>query len=378
MTLHPLERGVHVGPGGALPALEQLDGKSREWHAAMPYTRLTDYGMEPADARELLWRTARGENWSRTARAIGTRQLARADGAHALSHGRTELVAVQAGAAALNIAQIPLSVDTDLKRNLYWEFQDAVARYAAVRGGMERVSVRYAAAAVDGWLVLPRSGPPYGAVVAWGGLSGWGAAYLGIAEELTARGIACLLAEGPGQGTTRLESSIYASEETLGGYARFVDVLETDPRTCSAPIGIYGSSIGGMIAARVASSDPRIRACAINCAPAAVDLPDAAGPRDQLLAFMGLRDQPDEAREAIRRLSFDPHRHQLGSSLLVLHGGADALVDRGTAGRFMPPRPTEESADFLSWPDGEHTLYNHSRERDTIVADWFADRLSKR
>lgn len=372
-----MERGAPVGWGGALPALEQLDDESREWHAALPYTRLTDYGMDPADARELLWRTARGDDWPSTAREIGIRQLARADDARGRAGGRTELAAVHAGAAALNIAQVPMSFDSGLKRELYAQFQEAVARYAGLRGGMERVSIDYAGGAVDGWLLFPRGSAPVGAVAVWGGLSGWGAAYLGIAEELTARGIACVLAEGPGQGTTRLDSLIYASEDTLGGYARFVDLLATDARTSAAPIGIYGNSIGGMMAARVTASDPRVRACAINCAPTAVELPDAAGPRDQLLAFMGLEDRPDEARRAIRRLGFDPRRHQIDSDLLVLHGGADGLVDHETAQRFLPSGRAGSRADLLSWPDGEHTLYNHRSERDAIVADWFADRLGE-
>ncbi len=29
-----------------------------------------------------------------------------------------------------------------------------------------------------------------------------------------------------------------------------------------------------------------------------------------------------------------------------------------------------------TWPDGEHTLYNHAAERDALVADWFAGRLT--
>lgn len=28
------------------------------------------------------------------------------------------------------------------------------------------------------------------------------------------------------------------------------------------------------------------------------------------------------------------------------------------------------------WDDGEHTIYNHADERNDLVADWFADRLT--
>lgn len=376
MTPHPLERRATVAWGGALPALEQLVGRTRDWHAALPFTRLTDYGMEPADARELLWRTARHEDWTSVAREIGSRQLARADAASGQAGGRTELISVRAGGAALNVAQVPINSDSELKRELYAQFQQAVARYAALRGGMERVSLPYADAAVDGWLLFPR-GAPAAAVVVWGGLSGWGAAYLGIAEELTARGLVCVLAEGPGQGTTRLDSFLHAAEDALGGYRRFIDLLAADPRTSAMPIGIYGNSIGGMIAARVTAIDRRVRACAINCAPAAVELPDAVGPRGQFLAFLGLEGRLEEAQRSIRRLNFDPQRDQIDAALLVLHGGADGLVTRESAAEFLAAARAESAANLLTWPDGEHTLYNHSSERDAIVADWFAERLTE-
>ncbi|WP_374976520.1 alpha/beta hydrolase family protein [Microbacterium trichothecenolyticum] len=370
----PMPRRGVVGRGGALPSLESLSGEPREWHASLPYTRLTDYGMDAADARELLWRTARDEEWVSVAAEIGHRQLVRANEAGASGTAATQLAAIRAGAAAINVAQIVINQDTARKRALYREFQDAVGRYAQLKGGIERVSLPYGDGVVEGWLILPPSAPS-GAVAVWGGLSGWGAAYLAVGEALAARGLACLLAEGPGQGSTRLESHIYASENTLAGYRRFVDFLETDSRTSGLPVGIYGNSIGGMLAARVCAADTRVRACAVNCSPVAADLPDAVGPREQFLAFLGLADGGDHSSDLIRGLHFLPKRHRLRSPLLVLHGGADQLVTQQDAAAYLEAVRDIDAAELVHWPDGEHTLYNHSVERNEVVADWFREQL---
>lgn len=374
MTPTPMRRHGLIEWGGALPTLESLSGERKEWHAALPYTRLTDYGMEPADARELLWRTARDEEWVTVAVEIGSRQLGRARVADENGAIATQVAAVLAGAAAINVAQIVISQDDSRKRELYRAFQQAVARYTELRGGMERVSLAYGNADLSGWVMFPRDAP-VGAVVVWGGLSGWGATYLAVGEALTARGLVCLLAEGPGQGSTRLESHVFASEETLGGYGRFIDFLETDPRTSQLPIGIYGNSLGGMIAARVGAADDRVRACAVNCSPAAVGLPEAAGARDQLLAFLGLENRAEQAGERIQGLHFVPERHKLRSPLLVLHGGADRLVTHEDAAAYLEAIVGDQAVALLTWPDGEHTLYNHSTERDGVVADWFRENL---
>jgi alpha-beta hydrolase superfamily lysophospholipase len=372
VTVPPLHRPASVTFGGAVPDPAELNDPAREWHRAMPYTRITDYGMEPAAARELLWRTADGEDWTSAATEIGRRQLARSDQAAKLGRGVTARDAALAAAASLNVAQVPITFDEPQKLVLYEEFQSAVGRYAIHRGGMERLRIDYADGTLEGWLVLPDDAVT-GTVVAWGGLSGWGAAYLSSAEALTARGLACILADGPGQGSTRLTSRIYGAEGTLTGYDRFVEHATTDRRLNDAPVGVYGSSFGGMVAARVAAGNKLVSACAINCAPSTLELPGIRTAREQVFAFVGTTD-PSRANEALSGLAFAPDSHRMHAPLLVLHGGADGLVPEDNASRFMAGSSHPDST-LLVWPDGEHTLYNHAQERNALMADWFASRL---
>ena len=134
-----------------------------------------------------------------------------------------------------------------------------------------------------------------------------------------------------------------------------------------------GNSFGGLFAALLAAQDKRVAACVVNGAPATPQLPPFRTARSQFAAAFGTEDE-DQLTRRLDRLRFDPARHRIGCPVLVLHGGADPLVpEPGIQAPFA--EAAGPRGQLRSWPDGEHTLYNHAAERDAIVADWFADRL---
>jgi len=190
-------------------------------HRAMPFTRLTDCGMDPADARRLLADTAAGTPWDDAAESLADAQLDRARTANDTGHPVTARQAYRFASAALMFAQMAHQTDTPRKRDLYARHTAATAEIA----GLERVEVPYRSGILTGWLCLPHTRSAEATVVVWGGLSGWGAAYLPVAGAYTARGLACLLAEGPGQGESRLSHGLYTDERVTEGYARFLDLV---------------------------------------------------------------------------------------------------------------------------------------------------------
>jgi alpha-beta hydrolase superfamily lysophospholipase len=335
---------------------------------AMPFTRLTDGGMDPADARELLRVTALGEPWEPAAAAIGTRQLDRAEAAERLGRTVTAREAARAGLAALNFAQMCEDTDTDLKRAAYDRFLAAVRVYGRLRDpSFEEVRIPFGGGTLVGWLSLPDT-PPTAAVAVWGGLNGWGANYLGMADALNARGLACLLAEGPGQGAPRLHDGIYLRPDTLIGFTRFVDFLVDDPRTGSR-VGIWGNSFGGLFAAHTAARDDRVAACVINGAPAELTLPPDPAAVAPILAMLGT-DSVDVANAYLEALRVDQGRIVLAQPTLVLHGGLDPFVGPRSQELFMAATRDRRSR-AVTWPDGEHVIYNHAAERNALVADYF-------
>lgn len=357
-----------------IPDLDTLSKQAGAWQRALPFTRLTDYGMDAADARELLWRNAVDEDWTDAAADIASRQHARS--ASAAREGRfpTARRAAIASLAAYNVAQVVLNTDTSRKRESYEAFQSGVAWYASLpETRLEPVEIDDDGAALYGWLSAP-PGPVRGTVIVWGGLSGWGASFLGLATALAERGLACVLAEGPGQGATRLRSGVYGGEASLVGYQRFIDFVEAEPRL-GGGIGIQGNSFGGLLAGRVAAADQRIGACVVNGASAVPVVPEYRNPREQILAFLGTEDI-EAAGNELERLRFRPAEHSIAAPTLVLRGGADPIVTDEEQTPFVAGAAHPESR-MLRWPDGEHTLYNHSAERDALTADWFAAHLSR-
>lgn len=339
---------------------------------AMPITRLLDCGMDHADAAALFRRTTAGEDWDRVAESLAQAQLVRAAEAAAAGHLTTATEAQSMAIADLLFAQMAFNSDTPRRVALYDSLVQATRQLAAWSDRhIERVELPFERRRLIGWLVRPLSGQARGTVLLFGGQSGWGMAYLPIARALAQRGLATLLAEGPGQGETRMRQGIYLDGDVTAAYRRFVSHIVADPSL--GPPGIWGNSVGGLWAASTAAADDRIRACCVNGALAAPTWLPFRTYQEQAASMLGRGDEA-AVRANFERLRFRAGRDRIACPLLVLHGGADALV------RLEDQQPFLDAASgdklLRVWPDGEHTIYNHAAERTAFVADWFAERLA--
>ncbi|WP_330350357.1 bifunctional 3-(3-hydroxy-phenyl)propionate/3-hydroxycinnamic acid hydroxylase [Streptomyces sp. NBC_00582] len=379
-----LRTALAWSPGESTVETQSPDPAVEALHRAMPYTRLVDCGMNPADARTLLDATAGGRSWIAVAEELAGRRARTAEAALAAGHRATALQSYRWAVGAALFAQMAEESDTPLKKDLYRRYTQLVGKVAELSEPViERIDVPYHDGQLVGWLCLPPSGTATATVVLWGGLSGWGANYLSAADALTARGLACLLAEGPGQGEARLEHELFIDEDAVDGFARFLDVVAADPRLGDA-IGVQGNSFGGLFAAHLAARDPRVKACVVNCTPTgappakAPAQPSAqAGPPPafaQMTAAIGAQDGA-RVGTVLGALRFDPAVHRIEVPLLALHGGADPFIpDPAALAPFA--EAAGDRGELRTWPDGEHTLYNHAAERDALTADWFAQHLA--
>ena len=235
---------------------------------------------------------------------------------------------------------------------------------------VSRVEIPYRNGTLFGWH-FHTSGEASGTVIVFGGMSGWSTAYRSMAEVLCRHGLDCLLVDGPGQGDSRLEGGLFADADVLAGFSRFIDhVLECTP---GRPVGIWGNSFGGLFAALTAVRDRRIAACCINGAPTRAEIPPFRTAQEQLAAMFGVGDAA-ELTSVLPSLVFDAERSPLTCATLVLEGGADPLVPVGTQHRFLDGNCNPRSS-VETWPDGEHTIYNHAAARNMLAAAWFAEAL---
>ena len=63
------------------------------------------------------------------------------------------------------------------------------------------------------------------------------------------------------------------------------------------------------------------------------------------------------------------------TAVLVVEGGLDPLLPLGGQAPFLRLSDAPGGG-VLTWPDGEHTIYNHAAQRNAQVADWFARHLA--
>lgn len=338
---------------------------------AIPVTRLVDYGVPLGDAIAIHARTGTDtpERWDEVCEAMASRHARLAAQAAASGANLTAAEAWAAAAALYQAAQLAFNDDTTRKRNLYEAGRQALLAHRAAGGQIEHLELPSAAGTLYGWSVPPASSNHAAAVLIIGGLSGWGSVYYGMAQALARRGILCILAEGPGQGSTRLRSGLHLDHTTLPLFSRFVDHAFERGAT---RVGVWGNSFGGLFAAHVASADTRVGAVCINGAPMTPVVPDFRTAREQMCAVFGVDETGLESRVASLRMAHGQHR--IRGSLLVVEGGADLLVPLGEQKSFFELAGPEQCT-VMSWPDGEHTIYNHAAERNARLADWFRSQL---
>lgn len=345
---------------------------------ALPVQRLVGNGMDYADAVALHEAAERGVPWTDAACWAGDANLQRAWAALAAVTRRDHLFRA---AACFRFAQSVLMRDTADKVSIYRRALEAFSAAAALaQPAYDKVEIAWGDGCLTGWLIRPPGVPAPPAVITFGGADGWREEYHDGALALRERGVATLLLDGPGQGETRILGKVYfpwRGEPTgIGGaFSAAVTALLADSRL-GGKVGIWGNSLGGTFAALTASSDHRIAACCVTGGSADPAKMLARFPRlaERLGAMTGTI-EPGIATAMLEGLALPPTANRISCPLLVLHGGADPLftVDEAVA---LAEGARSTDVEILLWDDGDHCLYNHTREKHALLADWFAARLT--
>lgn len=339
---------------------------------AVPLTRMVDYGVPVGDALEITARVGmeQAQAWDGVAEEVAGRHASLAQEAAALGCTRSAAQAWACAAALYQVAQLAFNADEPRKAALYEAGRQAMVDHGAIGGAVTELQLPSPRGTLYGWQVSPATQTPRSAVVIVGGLSGWGAVYLGMARALADRGMLCVLAEGPGQGSTRMRSGLHLDADTLPLLRRFIDHAQA---AGARRIGVCGNSFGGLFAAHMAAIDPRVSALCINGAPMVPPVPEFRTAREQMAALFGV---PTEValEQRLSDLRMSPHQHRIDAAMLVVEGGRDPLVALGEQAAFFE-LGAPQRCQVMTWPDGEHTIYNHAAWRNARVADWFGAQL---
>jgi Dipeptidyl aminopeptidases/acylaminoacyl-peptidases len=330
---------------------------------------MIDYGVPLTDAECYLAAVSAGAVWLETGSALAAQHRADAAAAERLDLVEAARTRRRSSVALELVAQLGIDGDEAARRTVY---ERALADFA--RAGWQKVSVAAGGRHAVCWLRETHAAVDALTLV-WGGTSGWGPVYAGMADRLAAHGIVVGLVELPGQGEPRL---VHGSTLDID-FPLVVDALLDELTNRLGPqvrFAVLGNSMGGLLAAKTAAALPRVRACVINGGVAQPAEIVRRYPRQaQLWALMlGTGELAPELGRELERLAVDPARDRVPCPVLIFHGGRDPLVGDADVDCFVAaidPSAAMESL-VVGAPDGEHCLYNRSDLRDAVCAEWLS------
>jgi pimeloyl-ACP methyl ester carboxylesterase len=162
--------------------------------------------------------------------------------------------------------------------------------------------------------------------------------FKGIAD-LAARGIACLIVDGPGNGESIRFRNLYLRHDTEHYATPAYDYLAAQPEIDAKRIGVMAISLGGYYAPRAAAMEPRFACCVAWGAQwdyqkiwldrfarlARADTPALSVASQHILWVLNARSQ-DEAVERLGAFRLDGVVQKIACPFLMLHGEGDEQI----------------------------------------------------
>jgi 2,6-dihydroxypseudooxynicotine hydrolase len=239
----------------------------------------------------------------------------------------------------------------------------------------ERAEIPFDGAVLAGVLRRPAGPGPHPVVVLIPGLDSAKEEFRAAEQPFLDRGLATFAVDGPGQGEAEYDLAIRPDWEAPGEV--ILDAVSAMPGIDGSRIGLWGVSLGGYYAPRLASGDRRVRACVALSGP--YDFGQAWDRLPELTreAFQA-RSKSASARQAARRaaeLTLAGRAGRLTAPLLIVAGQRDRIIGWQQARRLADE--AAGPAEFLLLADGGHGCANVSYRHRPYAADWMARQLGR-
>jgi dienelactone hydrolase len=224
-----------------------------------------------------------------------------------------------------------------------------------------------------GILRTPAGGGPHPTVILIPGLDSTKEEFREVERSFLDRGMATFALDGPGQGEVEWSLPITPRWDLVG--ATVVSHLQGLSEVDEKRIGVWGVSLGGFYAARLAASDVPIVATVTLSGPysfgaAWEHLNPLTRRAFEIRSGSG---SADEASERARGLSLEGHAHNISRPLLVIMGARDRLFPASDAHRLVAE--VGDHARLLELANGNHGCANVIHHHRPYSADWMAQHL---
>ncbi|MGH8868661.1 MAG: alpha/beta hydrolase family protein [Actinomycetes bacterium] len=246
-----------------------------------------------------------------------------------------------------------------------------------------RVEIPYGDACLVGILRLPSGAGPHPVVVMIPGLDSAKEEFRSTEVLFLERGVGTFSVDGPGQGEAEYDLPIQGDWEVPG--QAVLETVAGQDGVDADRLGVWGVSLGGYYAPRVASGDLPVRACVALAGPYHFgdcweQLP--ALTREAFRVRSWSADE-DQARKVAHTLSLAGRTSSIRCPLLVVAGRRDRLIPwqhaerlvAEVSGRAGGAEPGTPQASLLLLEDGNHGCMNVAAHHRQRTADWVAAHL---
>ncbi|GII56843.1 hypothetical protein Pth03_52320 [Planotetraspora thailandica] len=237
-----------------------------------------------------------------------------------------------------------------------------------------RIEIPFEGATLAGVLRLPAGPGPHPAVLMLSGLDSTKEELRSTEETFLQRGLATFSVDGPGQGEAEYDLPI-RGDWSLPGKA-MLDALSAEPEIDASRIAVWGVSLGGYYAPRVAAAaGDRVKACVALAGPYNFGdcwdgLPLLTRETFQTRSGAG---SEEEARRIASTLDLDGSAEAITSPLLIVFGRRDRLIPWQHAERLAATAGGD--TELLMLEEGNHGCADLAPWHRPYTADWVAERL---
>jgi len=245
---------------------------------------------------------------------------------------------------------------------------------------VEAVHVRCGAEVYDGYFCHPVAPKPgkWPTVLMLGGADSLAEElYFWGTPEMAERGLAVLIVDTPGRGSSLRLKGIYTRPDYEVPVTATVDYLISRPEVDPDRIGCIGISMAGYYAPRAAAFEPRIKALALWCACYDIlkDIYDWYSPiQGQIQWILGARGDSD-ARERLKEYNLRGIAELIRCPTFISHSVGDVVMRVDGARRLFDEVSSKDKLLKL-WEGGTvHCNYNNWSISIPLMLDWLTKRL---
>ena len=335
--------------------------------------RFTANGVDPSDYARITKSLERWDDWCRAWSNGADEHLTIAR--EALAEGR-ELSAGEAYARAavyFHFAKFLFVHDPAQAREAHAKAVEALNLATPLFSPPgSREEIPFDGSKLVGLFRAPDLNGPHPTVILIPGLDSTKEEFREVERSFHERGMATFSVDGPGQGEAEWTLAIRPDWENVG--EAIIAHLHQMPQVDATRIGVWGVSLGGYYAARLASADLPIRATIA-----------LSGPYDFGASFANLNpltrrafqvrsysDTPEAAERRAKDLTLDGRAEKIAKPLLVVMGQRDRLFPWQDGQRLANEA---QNSRFVLLESGNHGCANVVYRHRPLSADWMADQL---